>query len=139
MLAQMGSAAATGPQPWQTGFRPPASTTMQAIVDFNDIMFVIMVSIGAFVLGLLLYVVWRFSAKRNPTPSRTSHNTVIEILWTVIPVIILVVIAIPSFRVLYLADVVPESEFTIKATGLQWYWSYSFPDHGGFEFDAFLV
>jgi cytochrome c oxidase subunit 2 len=91
------------------------------------------------VLGLLLYVIVRFSARRHPVPTRTSHNPVIEILWTVVPVLILVVIAIPSFKLMYYMDRVPQAAMTIKVTGHQWYWSYAYPDQGGFEFNSNLI
>jgi cytochrome c oxidase subunit 2 len=90
-------------------------------------------------MALLVYVMWRFSEKRNPTPSKTTHNTAIEVLWTAVPLMMLFIIAIPSFKLLYFADRVEEADMTLKATGLQWYWSYQYPDHGGFEFDAYMV
>jgi cytochrome c oxidase subunit 2 len=81
----------------------------------------------------------RFNAKANPTPSKTSHNTLIEVLWTVLPIVILVVIAIPSFRLLYFQREIPEADMTIKATGYQWYWGYEYPDHGDFAFDSLML
>ena len=90
-------------------------------------------------LALLAYVVWRFSESRNPTPSRTTHNTLLEVLWTALPVVILVVIAIPSVRLLYYSDVAPEADMTVKAIGHQWYWTYEYPDHGNFSFDSTMV
>ncbi len=132
--------AAGGPQNWQLGFRPPASPTAEQIHWFNDVILLpIIVAIVVFVLGLLVYVMWRFSEKRNPTPSKTTHNTLIEVLWTVIPVVILVVIAIPSFKLLYFADRIEDAEMTLKAIGKQWYWTYEYPDNGGFEFDAVML
>ncbi len=92
-----------------------------------------------FVLLLLLYVMYRFSERRNPTPSKTTHNTLIEVLWTTVPVIILVLIAIPSFKLLYYADRVEDADMTIKAIGHQWYWSYEYPDHGDFTFDGIML
>jgi cytochrome c oxidase subunit 2 len=83
--------------------------------------------------------VWRYSETRNPTPSKTTHNTLIEVIWTVMPVIILVVIAVPSFKLLYYADRIEDAEMTVKAIGRQWYWSYEYPDHGDFTFDAYMV
>lgn len=127
------------PVPWQMGFQEAATPTMERISSFNDLLLVIIVAITVFVLGLLLYVMWRFNEKRNPNPSRTTHNTLIEVLWTVIPVIILVGIAVPSFKLLYFADRIEEADMTIKAIGRQWYWSYEYPDHGNFTFDAYLV
>ena len=135
------TAAAVGETPrlWQMDMQPPATEVMQRIHDFHDMLLVVITLIALFVTGLLIYVMWRFSEKRNPTPSRTTHNTFIEVIWTVVPVIILVIIAIPSFRLLYFQEVVPKSDMTIKAIGHQWYWSYQYPDHGNFEFDSNMV
>ena len=140
-LLAAGTAGAAEPQPWQMGFQPAASPVMEEIHAFNNLLLWIISAIVVFVLGLLLYVMWRFSEKRNPTPSKTTHNTLIEVVWTVVPVIILVIIAIPSFRLLYFTDRDPENEIemTIKAIGHQWYWSYEYPDHGNFTFDAYMV
>ncbi len=136
-----GAAMAGQPVDWQTGFQPAATPVAQGIQDFNDILFIIIVAVVVFVLALLLYVMWRFSEKRNPTPSRVTHNTLLEVLWTTIPVIILVVIAVPSFKLLYFSDRLPadDVEMTIKAIGRQWYWSYEYPDHGNFTFDAYML
>jgi len=130
---------AAHPEPWQMGFQPPASPVMEEIENFHDELLVIITVITAFVLGLLLYVMWRFSEKRNPTPSKTTHNTLIEIVWTVVPVLILVYIAFKSFPLLYFTDVTPEPDMTIKATGHQWFWSYEYPDNGNFTFDAYMI
>ncbi len=130
---------AAQPQPGQMTFQPAASTSMERILEFNELVFWIIVAISVFVLGLLVYVMWRFREKRNPTPSKTTHNTMLEVIWTVVPVIILVVIAIPSFRLLYYTDRAEDAEMTIKAIGRQWYWSYEYPDHGDFTFDAYMV
>ncbi|MFQ5783547.1 MAG: cytochrome c oxidase subunit II [Alphaproteobacteria bacterium] len=139
MVLVAGTASADQPQPWETGFQSAASPVMERIVAFNDLMFVIITAIVLFVVALLLYVLWRFSAKRNPEPSKTSHNTMIEVLWTVIPVMILVVIAIPSFKLLYFMDRAQDAEMTVKAIGHQWYWSYEYPDNGDFTFDAVML
>ena len=140
-LGLAGSALADGgPKNWQMGFRPPASPTAEKIHWFNDVILLpTIVAIVVFVMGLLVYVMWRFSEKRNPTPSKTTHNTVIEVLWTAIPVIILVIIAIPSFKLLYFADSIEDADMTLKATGHTWFWSYQYPDHGGFEFEAYMI
>jgi len=131
---------AGAPHNWQTGFIPPASKSMESIENFNDVLFVIISLITIFVLALLVYVMWRFSAKRNPVPSTRSHNALIEVIWTVVPILILVGIAIPSFKQLYFLGRIPANiDMTIKATGHQWYWSYQYPDNGGFGFDAFMV
>ncbi len=134
-----GAASAAAPTPWQLGFQPAATPIMREITDLHDLLLVIITLITLLVLGLLVYVMWRFSAKRNPTPSRTSHNSLVEILWTVVPVLILVVIAVPSFALLYHGEVIPKADMTIKATGHQWYWEYTYPDHGGFSFDSNIV
>lgn len=132
---------AAQPEPWQLGFQPAASPSMEAVRDFYDLLFVIIVAIAAFVLALLVYVMVRFNAKRNPVPSKTSHNTFLEMAWTAIPIVILVVIAIPSFRLLYFQKTVSEAEMemTVKVIGYQWYWSYEYPDHGDIAFDSFIV
>jgi cytochrome c oxidase subunit II len=125
---------------WQMGLTPPASPNMATIVGFNEWLFWIITAITAFVLVLLVYCMWRFAESRNPTPSGTTHNTMVEVLWTVVPVLILVGIAIPSFKQLYFLNrTPPDAEFTIKAIGHQWYWSYEYPDHGNIAFDAFMV
>ena len=134
-----GAALAAQPTPWQVDFQPAATLVMERLIDFNFLISVFMVVINTFVIGLLGYAVWRFHAKRNPTPSKTSHNTLIEVIWTAAPIMILVVIAIPSFKLLYYADRAVDAEMTIKAVGHQWYWSYEYPDHGEFTFDSLLV
>ena len=130
---------AAEPTPWQMGFQPAATPIMGMIDRFHDLLLIVVTLITLFVLGLLVYVMWRFNEKRNPTPSRVSHNTFVEVVWTVVPVIILVVIAVPSFRLLYAADTVPKADMTIKAVGHQWYWTHEYPDHGGFSFDSVMV
>ncbi len=132
-------ASAAAPTPWQMGFQPAATPIMRELTELHDLLLVIITLITLLVLGLLIYVVWRFGEKRNPTPSRTSHNTLVEILWTVVPVLILVVIAVPSFALLYNSDVIPKADMTIKATGHQWYWEYQYPDHGEFSFDSNII
>ncbi len=127
------------PRNWQLGFDPAASPTMERITDFHNLLLIVITLITIFVLGLLLYVMYRFSEKRNPNPSRTTHNTLVEVLWTVIPVVILVIIAIPSFKLLYYADRAEDADMTVKAIGHQWYWSYEYPDDGNFTFDAIMV
>lgn len=139
MLAVPGAALAAQPKPWQTGFQDAATPLMEQIDDFHYLLLVIITVITLFVLALLIWVVLKYNEKANPTPSRTTHNAKVEVLWTVIPVLILVVIAVPSFKLLYYSDVIPEADMTIKATGHQWYWSYEYPDHGKFEFDANMV
>jgi cytochrome c oxidase subunit 2 len=118
------------PSPWQMGFQKAASPIMEQITSFHDFVNIIIVLIALFVLGLLIYVMIRFNEKRHPQPSRTTHNTVLEVAWTIIPVLILVAIAIPSFRLLFAQYDFPKADLTITATGSQWYWTYEYPDHG---------
>jgi cytochrome c oxidase subunit 2 len=127
------------PEPWQLGLQDAATPVMEEVQDFHNLLLVIITAITIFVLALMLYTGWRFHEKRNPTPSKTTHNTVIEVIWTAVPVIILVVIAIPSFKLLYFQDQVVDADMTVKAIGRQWYWSYEYPDHGGVSFDAFMI
>lgn len=134
-----GSALAAYPQPWEMMLQPAASSTAEQIADFHNMLLVIITLITLFVLALLVYVMFRFSAKRNPEPTRTTHNTLVEVLWTVVPVIILVGIAVPSFKLLYYLDRTEEAEMTLKVIGRQWYWSYEYPDHGNFTFDSNMV
>src|SRR6202162_4584990 len=121
------------------GMQPPATPVQGRIAVFHDWLLVITFLITVFVLGLLLYVIVRFHHTRNPVPTRTSHTAVIEILWTVVPVLILVGIAIPSFKLMYYMDRVPNADMTIKVTAHQWYWSYEYPDQAGLTFDSTLI
>lgn len=132
-------ASAAVPQPWTFGFQEAATPVMRDIEDLHHLLLIIITVITLFVLALLLYVMFRFSAKRNPTPSRTAHNTLIEVLWTVLPVMILVVIAVPSFKLLYFMDRTSAPEMTLKVVGHQWYWSYQYQDNGDFSFDSLIV
>jgi cytochrome c oxidase subunit 2 len=117
--------------PGQIGFMPAATDHMQEIDNFHNLLLVIITCISAFVLGLLLWVMVRYNARLNPKPAAWSHNTLIEIIWTIVPIVILVVIAIPSFRLLYAGEVMPTNvDLTVKAIGHQWNWSYEYPDHG---------
>ena len=128
------------PKDWQLGFNEPATSLMANVISFHSyILLPIIIGISILVLFLLLYISFRFNSNRGHTPSMTTHNTLIEILWTVIPVILLIIIAIPSFRILYTSETIPESDLTIKAIGNQWYWSYEYPDHGDFSFDATML
>ncbi|WP_431859057.1 cytochrome c oxidase subunit II [Azospirillum sp.] len=127
------------PHPWQLWHQAPATPVMEMMDGFHHLLLWIMVAIVVLVIALLAFVIVRFNARRNPTPSRTSHNTLIEVVWTVVPVIILVVIAVPSFRLLYFSDRSPDAEMTIKVTGRQWYWDYEYPDQGGFTFSSIMI
>jgi cytochrome c oxidase subunit II len=135
---QAGGTHAGEPQPWQIGLQPAASLTAERVESFHTLLLWIITLITIFVLGLLVYVMWRFRESRNPVPSKTAHNTVIEILWTVVPIMVLVVIAIPSFKLMYYADKTSNAEMTLKAIGHQWYWSYEYPDDK-VSFDSIMV
>lgn len=141
LFASAGSAfAGLGqPTPWQLGLQDAASPVMEEIASFHNYVLWIVTAITIFVLALLVIIIVRFNARANPTPSRTTHNTPLEIIWTIVPVVILVAIAIPSFRLLFTELDVPAVDLTIKATGKQWYWSYAYPDNGNFEFDSLIV
>ncbi|HYB58031.1 MAG TPA: cytochrome c oxidase subunit II [Alphaproteobacteria bacterium] len=134
----VGGAHAEEPQPWQVGLQPAASLSAERIDSFHALLLWIITLIALFVLSLLAYVVWRFRASKNPVPTRTSHNTLIEVLWTVAPIMILVIIAIPSFKLLYYVDKTHDAELTLKAIGHQWYWSYEYPD-SKVSFDAMVI
>ena len=141
MLATGGAAFAElgQPAPWEWHLQPSGSPVMDNIVWFHNFLSVLIILITLFVLALLVIVVMKFNAKANPVPSRTTHNTLIEVVWTLVPVLILVGIAVPSFRLLFLELDVPKADLTIKATGKQWYWSYAYPDNGKFEFDSLMA
>ncbi len=117
-------AVADQPREWQMNLQPPASPLMDRVVGFHDLVLYIIAAITLFVLALMVWVLIRYNERANPTPSRTTHNTLIEIVWTVVPVLILVVIAVPSFRLLYYAEKAADPTITIKARGHQWYWTY---------------
>jgi cytochrome c oxidase subunit 2 len=137
-----GEAALAGlgqPSPWQVGLQQSASPVMDNIIWFHDFLLYIITGIAGFVLVLLVVVMVRFNARTNPIPSRTTHNTLIEIAWTLIPIVILMFIAVPSFKLLFFQLNVPPADLTVKATGKQWYWSYSYPDNGQFEFDSLML
>src|SRR6185437_3035087 len=126
------------PQPWQLGMQKGATPVMDDIIWFHDFLLWVITAITLFVLTLLVIVVVKFNARANPTPSRTTHNTTIEVIWTVVPVLILVTIAVPSFRLLFYQLNTPKADVTVKATGKQWFWSYQYPD-SKFEFDSLMV
>ena len=127
------------PSSWALGLQEAASPVMADITWFHSFLLVLITAITVFVLALLLIVMIRFNARANPTPSRTTHNALIEVVWTIAPVVILLAIAVPSFRLLFLELDAPKADLTVKATGKQWYWSYNYPDNGNFEFDSILV
>ena len=134
------SSTETLPKDWRLGFSEPATELMSDVIAFHSyILMPIITGISILVLALLLYIAYRYNSNRNQIASTTTHNTVIEVLWTVIPVILLIIIAIPSFRILYTAETIPKADLTIKAIGNQWYWSYEYPDYDDFSFDANML
>jgi cytochrome c oxidase subunit 2 len=133
------AAFAAQPKPWEMTLQESATEVMDYITWFHNFLFVLITVITLFVLALLVYVVVKFNAKANPVPSRTTHNTLIEVAWTLIPVAILVVIAIPSFKLLFFQGNIPTPDVTIKATGKQWFWTYTYPDNGPIEFDSIML
>ena len=138
-LAAGGVAFGAQPKPWEMTLQEAATPVMENIISFHNLLLVIITIITLFVLALLVIVVVKFNAKANPVPSRTTHNTLIEVAWTLIPVLILVAIAVPSFRLLFQQLDIPKADLTVKATGKQWYWSYAYPDNGKFEFDSLMA
>jgi cytochrome c oxidase subunit 2 len=138
-VSQVAFAELGQPAPWEYKLQESGSPIMDHIEWFHNWLLVIVTVITLFVLGLLIAVMVKFNAKANPVPSRTTHNTLIEVAWTIIPVAILVGIAIPSFKLLFQELDIPKADLTIKATGKQWYWSYEYPDNGKFEFDSLLA
>jgi len=137
LLALSGLPALALPYNYQTGFQPAASPVMSQIEDFHRLLFYIIVAVCLFVLGLLVWIVIRYRAGANPVPSKVHHNTLLEVAWTLIPVIILVFIAVPSFRLLYFEAIIPKPDVTIKAIGKQWFWSYEYPGAAaGFTYDS---
>ena len=141
LLGSAATALAAPGQPWSwaLGLQEAASPVMADITWFHNFLLVLITAITIFVLALLLIVMIRFNAKANPNPSRTTHNALIEVIWTIAPVVILLAIAVPSFRLLFVELDPPKADLTVKATGKQWYWSYNYPDNGNFEFDSILV
>jgi cytochrome c oxidase subunit 2 len=127
------------PSPWQLGMQQSATPVMDNIIWFHDYLLYFIGAITVFVLALLVIVMVRFNSRANPVPSRTTHNTLIEVLWTFIPIVILMFIAVPSFKLLFFQLNIPPADITVKATGKQWYWSYSYPDNGKFEFDSLML
>jgi cytochrome c oxidase subunit II len=127
------------PSPWQMGLQEAATPVMKDIAAFHDFLLWLTAAIAGFVLVMLLIVIVRFNARANPIPSRTTHNTFLEVVWTIVPVLILTAIAVPSFRLLFYELDVPKPDLTVKVTGKQWFWSYAYPDNGNFEFASLMV
>ena len=130
---------ANTPYDWQLGFQEPASPVMRSVLELHDFVLIMMTAITIFVLLLIIYVVIRFRKSANPTPSKRTHNALIEILWTGIPVIILIAMAIPSFKLLYQQDVIPEADMTVKVIGHQWYWEYQYPEQDDISFESYMI
>jgi cytochrome c oxidase subunit 2 len=132
-------ALADAPVNWRMNFQPAASPVQERVESLHNLLLVIITLITLFVLGLLAYTVWRFDARKNPKATQTSHNTMLEVAWTVIPVLILVVIAVPSFRLIYFQDRAVDADLTVKVTAHQWYWAYEYPDNESLKFDSRMV
>ena len=127
------------PKPWQMNFDEGASPTKTKMNDFHNFLLIIITAITLFVMGLLIYVMWRFREKKNPIPSTFTHNMKLEVIWTLVPVLIVMAIAVPSFRLLYFGDRIADPEMTIVATGYQWYWGYEYPDHDNMAFLSYMI
>jgi cytochrome c oxidase subunit II len=141
-LLASGGAALAGmgqPSPWELDLQGSATPVMQEIAGFNDFLLWVITAITVFVTALLLIIIVRFNARAHPVPSRSTHNTMLEVVWTIVPVIILAIIAVPSFRLLFYQLDVPKPDLTVMATGKQWFWTYSYPKNGNFEFDSLMV
>jgi cytochrome c oxidase subunit 2 len=132
-------ASAQVPIHWQMGMQAAHSPVKAAIIELHDLVFWIITAIVIFVAGLMLFTLYRFHHTRHQTPSRVSHNTVLEIAWTVVPVLILVIIAIPSFRLVYFEDRAPDADMTLKVTGHQWYWEFTYPDQANLDFGSYIL
>jgi cytochrome c oxidase subunit 2 len=127
------------PHPWQLGLQDGVTMLKDGLHDFHTLLLIIITAIAVFVMALLVYVMVRFNRTSNPNPSKTSHNTMIEVAWTLVPVLVLIVIAVPSMKRLFEQERIPPADITIKAIGNQWYWSYEYPDNGNFTFDATMI
>ena len=133
------NAFANQPKDWQLGFQEAASSTMRDIVNFHDkLLLPIIIAISVFVLFLMVYACIRFRASANPVPSKRTHNVAVEVLWTLIPCLILIVMAVPSFKILYSQDAIPKADVTVKAIGYQWYWGYEYPDEN-IIFESYMI
>jgi cytochrome c oxidase subunit 2 len=127
------------PVEWQLGLQQAGAERMRDIIGLHNFVLYIITAISVFVGALLVWIMVRYNAAANPVPSATTHNTALEVLWTIVPVLILIAIAIPSFRLLYYEDTIPPADLTIKAIGKQWFWTYQYPDNGNFQFDALRI
>ncbi len=138
-LLSAGAARAQAPAPWQMGLQAAHSPVQHDVVALNDFILYVIIAIVVFVAMLLGWVIFRYNSKANPVPSRTTHNTTVEVVWTVVPVLILVAISIPSLKLVYFEDHTLSPDLTIKVTGHQWYWEYTYPDRGGVDFTSYMV
>lgn len=127
------------PYDWQIGFQEAASPVAERLHEFHNLMLIVIYAIAGFVTFLMIYVCIRFRASKNPIPSKTSHNTLIEIIWTVVPVAIVIAILIPSMRLLYYIEDTENADMTLKVIGYQWYWGYQYPDNGDINFESYMI
>ncbi len=127
------------PRPWEMNMQPAFGPLKEHEIALHNLVLAIITAITLFVTALLIWVVWRYNARRNPVPGRLSHHTLLEVAWTVIPVLILVVIAIPSFRLIYYEDRTYDADLTVKVTGHQWYWEYTYPDKNNLDFTSYMI
>lgn len=132
-------ALAQAPRPWAIGMQAGFSPVKRDINSLNHMVLIIIALITLAVAALLVWVMWRYNAKRNPVPSALSHNTVLEVAWTIVPILILVVIAIPSFRLVYYEDKTADPDLTVKITGHQWYWEYTYPELKNLDFSSYII
>lgn len=139
VAAGQGLAAEGHPEPWQLGMQTAVTPIAEQMHGFHNFLLIIITTITLLVLALMVFAMVRYNERTNPKPSRTTHNTVLEVIWTAVPVLILIVIAIPSFRLLFAQYDYPEADLTIKATGNQWYWSYEYPDQDNLTFDSVML
>jgi cytochrome c oxidase subunit 2 len=139
LIVPASAQAVYAPKPWEMGMQAAGGPLKVQEIDLHNLVLVIITVITLFVAGLLVWVITRYNSKRNPIPSQTSHNTFLEVAWTVIPILILVVMAIPSFRLVYYEDRTPDADMTIKVTGHQWYWEYTYPDKGNIDFNSYII
>jgi len=135
-MVLLAGVAEAAPQPWQTGFQPAVSPVMERIESFHTGVLYIITLICLLVFALLVWIIIRYNQRRNPVPGAATHNTLLEVIWTIVPVIILVAIAIPSFKLLYYEAEIPKPDLVIKAIGKQWFWTYQYPTSGHFQFDS---
>jgi len=142
LLMSMGPGAASQPEPWQMGFQKAASPMMEGIASMHHLLLIVIITVACFVILLLAYVIYRFRTKKNPIPSTTSHHMLLEVVWTLIPVMILVIIGIPSIKLLFALDRPQDAQITIKVIGHQWYWSYEYPTKDPLKtitFDSYMI